>query len=580
VTRLPKVFGKRIAFSPLKGLIFVFLLIAFSLSCFLNAYCTEVVTRGELYTFLKNALSFQPSVISEAEKSPITRYEAVATILKAMNYDYLSSFLTEEDLSLAKTEFPGGSREAKLSVLATLLSPPLLKGDQKGRLRLLDPLTEKEFEFLKERVQDYKKSGVCFEYRREVEPGLTLEIYKAGLPEEAPGEGAFLQVGAFSEEEKAKRVSQWLKELGYSASIHFEDGLFKVRVGPVDKEELSLTASRLKKQGFNSFPVYLETEETGPLFSIALLFDPQKSKRSIFLALAQDHLLERETLSSIAQRKGALFGINAGFFTSDGIPIGLLMIEGKILREPQEGWFICGFTPQGEMVIGDLLFKAELIVPGGYSFPISGINRKNRGEEIVIYTPEFGPKTPEQSGVECILRDKRVFRIGETRGKTSIAADTIVLQGQGRGASWMLENLKPGEEVSLKITLIPRVGNAEVWKKVNYMISGGPLLFQKGEKGPFGEFHKEILEKKHPRTVVGKTSRGEILFLVVDGRNPHHSQGLTINQLVNFLEKYQVTDALNLDGGGSVTFYLQGKVLNFPSDPSGERKISTALLLK
>lgn len=574
-------FRKRIAFPLPKGVVLVFLLVTFFLSCFLNAHCAEVVTREELYAFLEDTLSFQPSVISEAEESPITRYEAVATILKAMNYDYLSSFLTEEDLSLAKTEeLPRDSREAKLSVLATLLSPPLLRGDQKGRLRLFDPLTKREFKFLKERVQDYKKSGVCFEYRREVEPGLTLEIYKAELPEEARGKGVFLQVGAFSEEEKARRISQWLKELNYHAFVQFEDGLFKVRVGPVDKEELSLVASRLKKQGFNSFPVYLKEDRVGPLFSIALLFDPRKSNRSIFLALAQDHLLERETLSSIAQRKGALFGMNAGFFTSDGIPIGLLMIDGKVLREPQEGWFVCGFTPQGEMVVGELLFKAELIVPGGYSFPISGINRKNRGEEIVIYTPEFGLQTPEQSGVECILRGKKVFRTGETRGKTSIEPGSIILQGRGRGASWMLENLKPGEEVNLKITLTPRSGNAEAWKKVNYMISGGPLLFQKREKGPFGEFRKEILEKKHPRTVVGKTSRGEILFLVVDGRNPHHSQGLTINQLVDFLGKYQVTDALNLDGGGSATFYLQGKVLNFPSDPRGERKISTALLLK
>jgi len=578
---LSNVAKKRIARSLFARSVFAFLLVAFLFFCSLSVSCAESVTREELNAFLKETLAFQPAVISEAKENPLTRYEAVETILRAMGYDYLASFLTEEDLRrFGKLEFPAESREAKVSVLATLLSPPLLKGDAEGKLRLFDFLTRKEFEYLKERLKNYQKEGVHFEYTREVEPGLTLKVYKEGLPGETAGEGVFLQVGAFSDEEKAKRVSQWLKELNYSTSVQLEDGLFKVRVGPVDKEELSLTASRLKKQGFNSFPVYLKAGKPGPLFSLALLFDPQKSKRSIFLALAQDQLLERETLSSLARRKGALFGINAGFFTPDGIPIGLLMIDGKILREPQEGWFVCGFTPQNEMVIGEVVFKAEVITSKGYSFPVSGINRKNRGEELVLYTPEFGPQTPEQKGVECIVRSKRIFRIGTTQGKTSIEPDTIVLQGQGRGASWMLENLKPGEEINLKITLAPRSGDPEIWKKVNFMISGGPLLFREGRKGPFGDFRQEIVEKEHPRTVIGKTSRGEILFLVVDGRNPRHSQGLTINQLVNFLEKYQVTDALNLDGGGSVAFYLQGKVLNFPSDPTGERKISTALLLR
>ena len=39
------------------------------------------------------------------------------------------------------------------------------------------------------------------------------------------------------------------------------------------------------------------------------------------------------------------------------------------------------------------------------------------------------------------------------------------------------------------------------------------------------------------------------------------------------------TDAMNLDGGGSTTMFVGGKVVNHPSDKEGERKVSDAILV-
>ena len=39
-------------------------------------------------------------------------------------------------------------------------------------------------------------------------------------------------------------------------------------------------------------------------------------------------------------------------------------------------------------------------------------------------------------------------------------------------------------------------------------------------------------------------------------------------------------DALNLDGGGSTLLYANGKIINHPSDPSGPRKVVSAVLLR
>jgi exopolysaccharide biosynthesis protein len=37
--------------------------------------------------------------------------------------------------------------------------------------------------------------------------------------------------------------------------------------------------------------------------------------------------------------------------------------------------------------------------------------------------------------------------------------------------------------------------------------------------------------------------------------------------------------ALNLDGGGSTTMVVRGEVVNRPSDPTGPRPVSDALLV-
>jgi exopolysaccharide biosynthesis protein len=38
-------------------------------------------------------------------------------------------------------------------------------------------------------------------------------------------------------------------------------------------------------------------------------------------------------------------------------------------------------------------------------------------------------------------------------------------------------------------------------------------------------------------------------------------------------------DALNLDGGGSTTMAVRGRMVNLPSDPGGERPVSDAILV-
>ena len=79
-------------------------------------------------------------------------------------------------------------------------------------------------------------------------------------------------------------------------------------------------------------------------------------------------------------------------------------------------------------------------------------------------------------------------------------------------------------------------------------------------------------EKRHPRTAVGLSKDGTtLILLVVDGRQPDWSVGVTLPELAAMMIRLGADDALNLDGGGSSAFVFthphSGEQLtNRPSD--------------
>ena len=67
-------------------------------------------------------------------------------------------------------------------------------------------------------------------------------------------------------------------------------------------------------------------------------------------------------------------------------------------------------------------------------------------------------------------------------------------------------------------------------------------------------------------------------MITVDGRS-ESSGGIGLADLASLLLELGAVDAMNLDGGGSTTMFLDGKIVNKPSDKERERKVSDALLV-
>ena len=85
---------------------------------------------------------------------------------------------------------------------------------------------------------------------------------------------------------------------------------------------------------------------------------------------------------------------------------------------------------------------------------------------------------------------------------------------------------------------------------------------------------------RHPRTAVGFDADGGLLWLVVvDGRQPPLSAGMSLPELAHLVLWLGVDEALNLDGGGSSVMSLGAQVMNSPSDAGGERPVANSVWL-
>jgi len=112
------------------------------------------------------------------------------------------------------------------------------------------------------------------------------------------------------------------------------------------------------------------------------------------------------------------------------------------------------------------------------------------------------------------------------------------------------------------------------------VIGGFPLLLRDGVR--VGDL--EVSERpafsaeRHPRTAVGvDLDEGLLWVVVVDGRQPDYSVGMTLPELTTLFEALGVGEAINLDGGGSSVMVVDGIKMSRPSDAEGERPVVNAL---
>jgi hypothetical protein len=126
-------------------------------------------------------------------------------------------------------------------------------------------------------------------------------------------------------------------------------------------------------------------------------------------------------------------------------------------------------------------------------------------------------------------------------------------------------------------------GSFKKWK-MQTAVGGGPVLVQNGAikitNNEEIKFAGKAMDDKHPRSAMGYTADGQLIFLVVEGRFPGKAEGATLTQLAQMLKDIGCTEALNLDGGGSSCLLINGKPTIQPSDKEGQRAVPAVFVVK
>jgi exopolysaccharide biosynthesis protein len=130
-----------------------------------------------------------------------------------------------------------------------------------------------------------------------------------------------------------------------------------------------------------------------------------------------------------------------------------------------------------------------------------------------------------------------------------------------------------------------RLGTATgTWSRARDIVGGAGLLVHDGRPTTTDDWAAEKMREgfateRHPRTMIGVDRSGAIWLVAVDGRNPLVSLGMSFAELQGLAGLLSLRYALNLDGGGSTTMVVRGVVVNRPSDITGPRPVSDALLV-
>ena len=296
--------------------------------------------------------------------------------------------------------------------------------------------------------------------------------------------------------------------------------------------------------------------------------------------------------------EGALAAVNGDFFyTSEtSHTAGLQISAGALLQSPQRRSAFA-ITASGKPLIAAFQMEMGIATAAGRVLPVQGFNRTPREGELSLYN--FHAKSWQDSvhaalgfqlqslGGRSIINDTLAMRVLQLRRR---AWPLVLEPGQwllAAGSAYAGEEIVPGDTVQLFCRLLP------ARERLLEALGGGPRILRDGRISI--EYEEERLsrsfaEERHPRTAVGYSQNGQVLFLVVvDGRQPGYSVGMTLGELADFM-RMRLADfsmahenayqALNLDGGGSTTMVVEDEIVNSPSDQTGERPVANVLLIE
>jgi len=182
-----------------------------------------------------------------------------------------------------------------------------------------------------------------------------------------------------------------------------------------------------------------------------------------------------------------------------------------------------------------------------------------------------------RSATSGIFRENTRYEVARSAFGISQDGSVAIRWVTSHGDSVFAWSEPPRSALTLE-SVVLEMDDAVYWP-VHYAVAGGPSLIHDGSVRITSEeelFSSSPIPNVHPRTAVGITDDGYLILLVVDGRQSA-SRGINLTDLAEILLNLGVDSALNLDGGGSSSFVVNGQLINKPVGGTSEREIVSAI---
>jgi hypothetical protein len=296
-----------------------------------------------------------------------------------------------------------------------------------------------------------------------------------------------------------------------------------------------------------------------------------------------------ERTSSMCVRVDCLVAVNGDFFGAiAGEPVGAVVSGDQLLRSPSPRHHQFTEAADGTFSTGQLAWRGTLVPSDLRQIDLDGVNVPREANDLTLYTPAEGPTTGQNRyGAELtlqVVRPAGPILLGKTtlvrlvglrhEGDSPIPADGAVLSGHGHGQR-LLESLwervqagAADPEVLLRLDVTPGAQES---------VGGSPILVRDGKRW-FAEEQRDLYALRAPRTLAGWTRDGTLLLVTVDGRQGGYSSGMNMDEAADLMIGLGAVEAINLDGGGSTAFVVDGAVVNRPSDRAVRRDGKTVVV--
>ena len=121
-----------------------------------------------------------------------------------------------------------------------------------------------------------------------------------------------------------------------------------------------------------------------------------------------------------------------------------------------------------------------------------------------------------------------------------------------------------------------------VWNTLSFgpaLVEAGAIVDGIDEVEVDTNFGNHSIQGEQPRTAIGVIDDNHLVFVVVDGRSPGYSRGVTMTELAAIMVSLGAETAYNIDGGGSSTMVFDGSLVNDPLGKGEERGTSDILYI-